>query len=148
MKVGQPIYRNILIGYYAVVQLVHFACLLLEFSHILRGLPFTILAPAPQGGWSDLRWIMLVILGNLDAIIIMLSVVFVWGYFKRRPESLRFGYFLLTTFLVTALLYLLVTLPGGAWNEHPWNYGVLVVCFIPILVLYLDLMRIRLGTSQ
>lgn len=120
-----------LVVYYAIVQSAHLVSLAWQAVAYSRTGRFSLLAPAQAAGWSIGSERALLVLGTLDALLILASVPFVWGTLSRRRWALRLGTFILTAFSLTALAFAIVTLPSGAWLQWP-VYSIETILFAPI----------------
>jgi hypothetical protein len=127
---------RVLVAYYGFIQALHLVLLARAAFILWRGGPFPFPAPPPSGGWSDQARYFLLGTGVMDALTIVLVLVFVSAYFLRASWSMWLGIVTLATFNTSAALFGLGTLPSGAWGEHPVAYLGMVVAFLPILLLF------------
>jgi hypothetical protein len=123
-----------LIGAFALIQLMHLTSLAWELGQLAAGHPFSLLAPAPSGGWSFSTQLVLVALGSLDGILAPMSLVFAWGWFRHRHWASRLGVVVLAGPAVTAVAFAFVTIPSGAWTMHS-AYSIEAVLYLPIAIL-------------
>lgn len=124
-----------LVVWFGIVQSLHLVVLaraLVIFSRTAE-LPFPALPP-PQG-WSPQAEHFLIGNGIIDAVNIFLSLIFVYGFFKSKPWTLKTGLISLTILLYSALIFAYGTIKAGAWSAHPFAYGSMVVAYLPILML-------------
>lgn len=120
-----------LVIYYGGIQALHLLALAYEALTYLRTSQIVLLAPPPAGGWSAPVESTLLILGSLDALLILASIPFVWGTLREKDWGLRLGALVLTAFSLTALAFAVVTLPSGVWLQQP-AYLVEALLFAPI----------------
>ena len=78
-------------------------------------------------------------MGFTDAILILISEVFVWGFFTNKHWARPLGLTALAGSSATALVFAIGTIPSGAWAVHPVQYGILCVLFAPIIGLFFKL---------
>ncbi|MFP3854466.1 MAG: hypothetical protein ACLFWD_09260 [Anaerolineales bacterium] len=122
---------RLLVGYYGILQIVHFCALALESLRWQQtGVP-RILAPPPAGGWSQqARWL-LVGTGVADAIVIPFSVLFAWGWIKGKAWSGWLGALTLGSSAFSAVIFGVGTFPTGAWSQNI-AYWIEAVLFAPV----------------
>jgi len=124
-----------LITYYGVLQTLHI--IVLVWAGIRRwrmgviGFP----APPPVGGWVHQAIPFLLALAGVDLMLIVLSLVFVYGYFRKRSWYRDVGLLALGGFHASALVFGYGTIQTGAWSAHPSSYVAMVVLFVPVTVL-------------
>lgn len=128
-----------LVGYFGIVQGIHLLTLILAGGELLQtGTPGFPASP-PTGGWTKGAIPFLVAMGITDAILIVISEIFVIGFFKQKVWSERIGLVALAGSMATALVFALGTLPSGAWRAHPVAYGAMTVLFVPYVILFIQL---------
>lgn len=130
-----------LIGYYGVLQSCHLISLVRAGLFLLqgRGVPFP--APPPPGGWSEFALPFLLGMGLVDVFAIGLGLLFVYRLFVHQDLRITLGIISLTTAISSGVVYLVGTLPSGAWDANPWGYLIVLVLFGPIIPLYFSLLR-------
>jgi len=130
-----------LILYYGILQSVHLLALLRAgylFSRLNR-MPFP--APPPPGGWAPQTVPFLIGMGLVDAVAIILALIFAYMWLSRRQLLARLGLISLTIAGASAAIFAIGTFAGGAWAAHPLAYGVMVILFAPLLPLFVLLAR-------
>ncbi|MCF7902882.1 MAG: hypothetical protein K9M19_05595 [Candidatus Marinimicrobia bacterium] len=105
-------------------------------------------ASPPAGGWPEGAIPFLVAMGITDAILIVMSEIFVIGFFKQKAWSERIGLVALAGSMATALVFALGTLPSGAWWAHPVAYGGMTILFVPYVILFIQLMTKQSAQSK
>ncbi len=128
---------KILVAYFGFVEILHLiaigrATVVLETTGEM-----TFPAPPPAGGWSEQAGYFFVGVGAIDALNVIIALIFVYGYFRRAPWRDWLGTLTLTVAAYSALLFAFATVPTGAWTHRPVEYAVIVVAFAPVLVLML-----------
>jgi hypothetical protein len=126
---------RVLIAYYGVLQCAHLGALIRALV-LLRtrgylGFP----APPPENGWTLQALEFLFGMGVADFLNILLSLYFVFLFFKTRA---RWGYLGIATLSVStfsALVFAYGTFKSGAWFLHPYAYASLVILFLPVAAL-------------
>ncbi|MGA9531693.1 MAG: hypothetical protein WBR18_03160 [Anaerolineales bacterium] len=112
----------------------HSSTLVWEGGALAAGGELGVLAPAPTGGWPAATVAALILLGALDAVIAPVSLVFVWGWFRRANWSGWLGSAVLATVMLSAIAFAAVTVPSGVWRLQP-AYTIEAILFAPIAVL-------------
>lgn len=120
--------------YYAGVQAAHLVALVWEGLNYLQRSELILLAPPPAGGWTPRQESILLLLGALDALIILSSIPFLVRTMTRKPGRFHLGAVVLGAFSLTALVFGVVTWPTGVWTTHP-VYLLEGALYIPIGVL-------------
>ncbi len=128
---------RILVAYYGLVEVLHLiaigrATVVLDMTGEM-----TFPAPPPAGGWSEQAGYFFVGVGVIDALNVIIALIFVYGYFRRARGRDWLGAITLTVAAYSALLFAFATIPTGAWAQRPVEYAVIVVAFAPVLVLML-----------
>lgn len=132
-----------LVRYFGIVQLLHLGALLNAARQVLQTGVVGFPAPPPAGGWSEAAMPFLIALGITDAILIIVSEIFVWGFFTGKTWWKNTGLIALAGSSATAWVFAMGTLPSGAWTVHPIQYGVLCVLFAPFGGLFLQLLKTK-----
>jgi hypothetical protein len=130
-----------LILYYGILQSVHLLALLRAgylFSRLNR-FPFP--APPPAGGWAPQTVPFLIGMGIVDAVAIILALIFAFTWVTRRKIQTRLGLISLTIAGASAAIFAIGTFASGAWAANPLAYGVMVILFAPLLPFFVLLAR-------
>jgi hypothetical protein len=130
-----------LIGYYGVLQLAHLFFLGRAATILLRTgrVPFP--ASPPPGGWPAEVVPFLMGMAGADVIAAALGIYFSLSLFVKKRVSPLAGIISLTIALASAVVYLIGTLPSGAWINNPISYLIVLVVFSPIIPLFVGLVR-------
>jgi hypothetical protein len=110
-----------------------------------RGIPFP--APPPPGDWPQAALPFLVGMGIVDVFAIGLGLVFVYLLLFKDRTHLPLGLISLTTAVSSGIIYLVGTLPSGAWEANPWDYLVVILFFSPVLIFYTLLIKANFRTG-
>ena len=138
---NKPKMFRILAGYYGILQAVHFLLLGragIIFSRTGR-VPFP--AQSPSGGWHFTTLPFLLGMGAADVFAASLGIYFVSQFFIKKQIKSVTGIISLTAALTSGLIFLIGTIPSGAWNQHFIAYLVVVIGFSPLLPLYLFILK-------
>jgi hypothetical protein len=126
-----------LVACFGLYQLGHLLSNIIgSFTFFSTGeIPFPALPP--PGGWSaDLRNVF-VDMASMDTLNAAVSLVFVWGYYKRKQWRLWLGTITLTLSVYAAILFNLSAYQAGAWvGPNLWSYVFINVTYIPVVVLF------------
>jgi hypothetical protein len=133
---------KLLAGYYGVLQSLHLLSLARAGWIVLRGGQIPFPAPPPAGGWPSTSLPFLLGMGAVDAVAIILGLIFVYRYFVQDKIELFLGIISLTIALVSGVEYLIGTLPSGAWQQNLLAYIVVLLVFSPVVPLYIVLLRL------
>lgn len=127
---------KILAGYYGVLQSLHLGSLARAGLIVLRGgeLPFP--APPPPGGWPSPSLPFLLGMGVVDVFAILLGLAFVYRLCVKGAIDGLLGTISLTIALASGVLYLIGTLPSGAWEANLGAYLIVLAVFSPVVPLY------------
>ena len=104
----------------------------------------SIMFPAmpPIGGWSVDMVNLYIDMASMDTLNALVSLVFVWGYFKEKPWSLWLGGMTLTLSFYAAILFNLTAYQAGAWTRPNLAvYLFINITYIPVVVLYGRVLR-------
>lgn len=128
----ESIWGRLLVAWYGIYQAGH---LLFNSLYFLRqgAPPF----PPPTGGWLSQTAHFLNGMaagGVLDAI---LSLVSVYGFFRRAPWRMWLGTLTLTISMYAAIVFTYGTMATGAWSGNLPGYLWFYVPFIPVVVLFI-----------
>ena len=130
-----------LVGYFGIIQFLHFITLVRAGWYYLQTGSLGFPAPPPLDGWPTSAIPFLLAMGFTDAILIIISEIFVLGFFKQKAWAMKIGLVALSGAIATALVFAVGTMPSGAWLVHPAGYGILCVLFAPFLVLFIQLIK-------
>ncbi|HKJ26517.1 MAG TPA: hypothetical protein VJ965_02675 [Anaerolineales bacterium] len=98
-------------------------------------LPFPALPPA--GGFDPHLVTAYVDMAFMDSFNAMVSFVFIWGYFSRKPWRLWLGSITLTLSLYAGILFNLSAYQTGAWSGGNLpGYLLVNLTYIPVAVLW------------
>ena len=130
-----------LAGYYGILQTGHLILLIRAVLIVSRAgnLPFPALPP--EGGWPLSSLPFLFGMGAADGIAILSGLFFVYQLLIKDQMKFLVGLVSLTIALSSGLVYLVGTLPSGAWTEHLASYLIVVFIFSPILPLAVNLFK-------
>lgn len=125
-----------LAGYYGVLQSLHLISLARAGWLLLQTgeLPFP--APPPPGGWPQTSLPFLLGMGIADLFAIFLGLLFAYQLLFRRIVQAKLGLISLTAAISSGIVYLVGSLPSGAWEAHLWAYLAVLLLFSPVLPLY------------
>jgi hypothetical protein len=123
-----------LVAYFGVIQVVHASALVWEVGGLAAGRDLALLAPGPTGGWPAGTLAALIAMGVLDSLVAPISLVFVWGWFRRADWRRWLGGAVLAPVMLSALAFAVVTVPAGVWNMHV-AYSLEAILFVPVAAL-------------
>jgi len=132
---------RLLTGYYGLLQSIHLLLLARAGWILLQGREIPFPAPPPGGGWPDSSLPFLLGMGFVDVFAIGLGLIFVYVYFQREKVLNNLGLISLTAAIASGIVYLIGTLPSGAWGANLMAYLAVLVFFSPILPLYYYLIQ-------
>lgn len=96
----------------------------------------------PPGGWSGDIYNLYIDMATMDTLNALVSLVFVWGYFARKPWRLWLGSVTITLSVYAAILFNLTAYQAGAWTgAHLWPYLLINLTYLPVVALYLQVLR-------
>lgn len=132
---------RILAGYYGILQLNHLFFLGRAGLILMKSgrVPFP--ASPPPGGWSSEVLPFLMGMAAADVFAASLGIWFSYSLIVKKSIHPLTGIISLTIALSSAVVYLVSTVPGGAWIYNPISYLIVILAFSPILPLYLVLIR-------
>ena len=130
-----------LVGYFGFIQIIHLLTLILAGVQLLHTGTVGFPAPPPNDGWPTSEIPFLLAMGFTDAILIIISEIFVLGFFKQKAWAMKIGLVALSGSMATALVFALATIPSGAWCLHPVAYGGMGVLFIPYVILFIQILK-------
>lgn len=128
-----------LTGYYGMLQSLHLLLLARAGWHLLQKQQLPFPASPPPGGWPGPVLPYLLGMGIVDLCAIGLGLVFVSYFFVRREVNWVLGLISLTAALSSGIVYLVGTIPSGAWGANPLSYLAVLLLFGPVLPLYFSL---------
>ena len=138
---SKPKLIRILAGYYGILQTVHLFLLGRAGIIFIRTgrVPFP--AQSPSGGWHFTTLPFLMGMGAADVFAASLGIYFVSQFFIKKQIKSVTGIISLTAALTSGLIFLIGTIPSGAWNQHFIAYLAVVIGFSPLLPLYLFILK-------
>lgn len=124
-----------------MLQSTHLAALARASVIFLQtgSLPFP--ASPPAGGWSPQVMPFLFGLGAVDVLAILLGITFAALTLVGSRDVGRLGLLSLTIAISSAVVFAIGTISAAAWSAHPYEYGLMVALFAPLLPLYLSLLN-------
>ena len=126
-----------LVVYLGLYQAVHILVNSRGLYLLLTGVPLDFPAPPPAGGWAPDVVHLMVAIGWTDLAGAVLSLVFVFAYFRRRPWRMWLGTVVLTIVVYATALYTYWPLASGAWSEaNAPRYLFVEVATLPLLLLF------------
>lgn len=125
-----------LTGYYGILQSIHFLLLARAGSYLLRGHGIPFPAPPPPGGWPEPALPFLVGMGAADVLAIVLGLIFAYHFLFKDQIQTTLGLISLTAAISSGIIYLIGTLPSGAWGANPLAYLAVIILFSPVLLLF------------
>ncbi len=128
-------------GYYGVLQTSHALSLVRAGLVMLRSGQLVFPAPPPPGGWPATSLPFLLALGVVDSLAIALGLMYVYRFFIKGEIAGILGIVSLTIALVSGAVYLIGTLPSGAWQVNLPAYLIVVLVFSPVVPLYIVLLK-------
>jgi hypothetical protein len=134
-------FTNGLIFYYGILQTLHLLALARAgiILWLFNRAPFPILPP--PGGWPSHTMPFLFGLAGTDVIGILLGIFFAYHFLIKKSFKPVLGLISLSIFITGALVFGAGTFPTGAWSAHPISYWLMVVLFVPVLPLFMKLLK-------
>lgn len=129
-------FTRVLVVWYAVFQIAHLVSLVRAGIALLSGTIFTFPAMPPREGWTMQASDFLMGMAIFDSVNILLSLIFVYGYFSLARWRLSFGVLTLTVQMYSALVFGFATAVSGAWSNYPVSYISITIAFLPVVILY------------
>ncbi len=128
-------FLRLLTGYYGILQSCHLIFLARAgLLYLNQGrVPFP--ASPPPGGWPGEVIPYLMGMGAVDVVAASLGIYFSLSLLFGDRLRLREGLISLTIALCSGVLYLVGTLPSGAWGANPLSYLIVILVFSPVLPL-------------
>jgi hypothetical protein len=108
------------------------------FTHSgLVGFP----ALPPAGGWSPDMLNVYIDMALMDTLNALLSLLFVWGYFRRQPWCIWLGTITVTLSFYAAILFNFTACQAGAWaGVNLWVYLFINITYLPVVILWILLL--------
>jgi len=140
-KIKKNKYFSFLAGYYGLLQTMHIVFLSRAGLLLLQtgSVPFP--ASPPPGGWNDAVLPFLMGMAAADVVAASLGIYFSFTLLLKNKLKPLVGIISLTIALSSAVVYLVGTLPTGAWIHNPISYLIVLLAFSPIIPLYFILLR-------
>lgn len=135
-KGNPPALFSYLVGYYGVLQSFHLLLLTRAGWFLLQGREIPFPAPPPPGGWPGTALPYLLGMGCVDVFAILLGLVFAYLFFARNQTRITIGLISLTAATASGIVYLVGTIPSGAWEANLLAYLVVLLLFSPVVPLY------------
>ena len=117
-------------GYYGVLQSMHLLLLARAGWCLLQKQQMPFPASPPPGGWPGPALPYLLGMGIVDLFAIGLGLVFAYSFFFRKEINIVLGLISLTAALSSGIVYLVGTIPSGAWVANPLSYLAVLLLFI------------------
>lgn len=138
MKNLNSSFIRFLVIWYAVFQMAHLTFLLRAAQLLIQYKIFVFPASPPADGWHWQAGNFLIAMGIMDALNIVLTLVFVWGYFANSRWRLIVGLLNLSVMMYSAIVYAIGTITDGAWGPNILEYMAMALTFIPVIVLFFE----------
>jgi hypothetical protein len=135
-----PVFR-LLTGYYGILQSIHLLLLIRAGWFFVQGWSIPFPAPPPLSGWPESSMPFLIGMGLVDIIAIGLGLIFVGNFFFKGKALFDLGIISLSLALASGLIYLVGTIPSGAWEANLAAYLVVVFLFGPVLPFFFMLIK-------
>ncbi len=126
----------LLTSYYGLLQSFHLLLLARAGWYLIQNRTMPFPAPPPPGGWPGSALPYLLGMGLVDLLAISLGLVYVYCFTIRKEVNLTVGLISLTAALSSGIVYLVGTIPSGAWGANPLAYLAVLLLFSPVLPLY------------
>lgn len=125
-----------LVLWYGLFQLVHIFVNVRGLWLLAQGgIDFP--APPPLGGWSEQVLYFFTAVAGLDLFNALLTLLFVYGFFRQARWCWWLGTLTLTVSLYAALLFDYATIAVGAWTgANLPAYLFVNVTFLPVIWLF------------
>lgn len=136
MKNPYSAFAKFLVIWYGLFQAIHIFVNLRGVVQLAAGsIDFPAL-PLPAG-WSPQSIHFMNAIAWLDLFNAILTLVFVYGYFKRARWQLWLGTLTMTVSMYAAILFTYATVAAGAWTaENLSGYLFITLAFVPVVVLF------------
>lgn len=133
-----------LVIWYAVFQMAHLTFLLRAAEMFIKFKIFVFPASPPREGWNWQAGNFLIGMGIMDALNCLFTLVFVYGYFAHSRWRLPAGILSLTAMMYSAAVFAIGTIADGAWMPNLLEYMAMTIAFIPVAVLFFELLLMGL----
>lgn len=136
MKNPYSAFAKFLVIWYGLFQAIHIFVNLRGVVQLATG---SIDFPAlrPPAGWSPQSIHFMTAIAWLDLFNAILTLVFVYGYFKRARWQLWLGTLTMTISMYAAIVFTYATFAVGAWTPNNlFGYPFITLAFIPVVVLF------------
>ncbi len=140
-KRNLPTLFSYLVGYYGVLQSFHLLLLTRAGGFLVQGREIPFPAPPPPGGWPETALPYLLGMGLVDVFAIGLGLVFVYIFYARNLTQITVGLISLTAAISSGIVYLVGTIPSGAWEANILAYLSVLLLFSPVIPLYYLLIK-------
>ncbi|HEX2866182.1 MAG TPA: hypothetical protein VHO03_04025 [Ignavibacteriales bacterium] len=144
MKNLNSSFIRLLVIWYAVFQMAHLTFLLRAAQLLIENKTFVFPAAPPAGGWQWQAGNFLIAMGVIDSLNILLTMVFIWGFFANSRWRLLIGLLNLGAMMYSAAVFAIGTIADGAWMAHIIEYSAMTVAFIPVILLFFELLILGL----
>jgi len=137
-----------LVGFYGFLQTMHLIFLGRAGYILLKAgnVPFP--ASPPPGGWDTVVISFLMGMAAADVVAAGIGIYFAYSLIIKQQFKPLAGVISLTIALSSAIVYLVGTLPTGAWVSNPLSYLIVILAFSPIIPLYVLLVRETAGKMK
>ena len=128
----------LLVAYYGVFQTGH---LILNVVYLFGLRPIEDFPPPPAEGWHPQAIALWTSMGLIDTGIALLALYFAAAYLGGRRGVLWAGLVSLTTYAYNTFTFNYSLVATGAWALHPVEYVVINALSIPLLLLFVMVVR-------
>ena len=137
-----------LVGFYGFLQSMHLFFLGRAGYILLKtgNVPFP--ASPPPGGWNTVVIPFLMGMAAADVIAAGMGIYFAYSLISNGKFKPLAGVISLTIAQSSAIVYIIGTLPAGAWVHNPISYLIVILAFSPIVPLYVLLVRETAGNLK
>ena len=146
-KKGNNLFRYLVV-YYGFLQTMHLFFLGRAGYSLLQTGNVLFPASPPPGGWDAAVIPFLMGMAAADVIAAGIGIYFAYSLFINEKLKPLAGIISLTIALSSAVVYLIGTLPAGAWAHNPISYLIVILAFSPIIPLYVLLVREAAGKMK
>ena len=140
-RIKENKWSRYLTGYYGFLQTMHMFFLGRAGLILMQTGRVTFPASPPPGGWDPGVLPFMMGMAAADVVAACLGVFFSYSLLIKKNFKPLVGTISLTIALSSAVVYLVGTLPAGAWVHNPVSYLIVVLAFSPIIPLYFLLVR-------
>jgi hypothetical protein len=126
---------KLLVAWYGSFQAVH---IFINARGLLQLAQGSIDFPAlpPPGGWSLQAMHFLTAMASLDLLNAILTLAFVYGFFRQTRWHTWLGTLTLTVSMYAAMIFDYATWASGAWTGHLPGYLFTNITFLPVILLF------------